>query len=553
MALGAATLLSQALVFIAPLQIQVLLDRVIYKHDERLALLLCTLCGIAGVSHCVLEAARAKVLLSAGLTAEYNIKSNVIRGFLSAETAVAGQGDAGDVLNRLGSASTIQQFITGEALSAILDGLVAAASAVLLYFYSPLLATLTYASLAANFGIAYVTFPSLRRTASKAIEASAAEESWTAEAAASLVTIKVGGVGVAHHDRWAERARTANAAALAQGICEIRSTTLRSLVVAVPDAIVMCLGTLMVMRNPASLTVGMFVAFLSYRIMFVNKTAAFVSELIRARYLGLHLSRLNGVGEVQEVAAVTCRRLELAGDLVVEGLSVRRADDHKWALRDVSFKVRSGEFVAVTGPSGGGKSTILDILMGLHPICSGEVLINGVPATPAHWAGWRHSIAYIRQSDCLFSGTLAENIAGFDADIDHDRVRLAGREALLEDEVRMLPEGYDTRLGHMGAGLSGGQRQRVLLARALYKRPHLLVIDEGTAGLHEELDDELALRIAQLPITRIVVAHRSSINRYADRVLRVADGSVACTSDAAASHRSTCYAKDEPVQCSRSR
>jgi ATP-binding cassette subfamily B protein RaxB len=195
-------------------------------------------------------------------------------------------------------------------------------------------------------------------------------------------------------------------------------------------------------------------------------------------------------------------------------------------LEDVNLKIETGDYVAITGQSGGGKSTLFKLILGLHEAETGEILLDGRRATPELWQAWRSHIGVVAQDDRLLSGSIADNIAFFDPDLDMERVVMAAAAARVHDDIVKMPMQYLSLIGDMGAALSGGQRQRLLLARALYRQPKLLLLDEGTANLDEQTEEEIAMLVASLPITRIVIAHRPALIRNASRVFRVQNGRV---------------------------
>ncbi|MGY6628766.1 MAG: ATP-binding cassette domain-containing protein [Oceanicaulis sp.] len=175
-----------------------------------------------------------------------------------------------------------------------------------------------------------------------------------------------------------------------------------------------------------------------------------------------------------------------------------------------------GEFLAITGASGGGKSTLLKLMLGLRPAGVRCASIAGPPARSADAPG-----GVVSQDDQFLYGTLADKIAFFDPDMDMARVHAAAKSARIHDEILAMPMQYLSQIGDMGSALSGGQRQRLLLARALYREPKVLILDEGAANLDPATETLIADTIAPMSITRIVVVHRPARVERADRGVEV--------------------------------
>jgi ATP-binding cassette subfamily B protein RaxB len=188
------------------------------------------------------------------------------------------------------------------------------------------------------------------------------------------------------------------------------------------------------------------------------------------------------------------------------------------------LRIAPGEFVAIAGASGGGKSTLIKILAGLYQPTEGEVLIDGQPLGRWNAQSLRSQIALVAQDDSLLQGTIAENISGFDEQTDMQLVRVCAELAQIRTDIERMPMGYESLVGDMGSTLSGGQKQRVLIARALYRRPRILILDEGTSHLDLENERAVNAALSELAITRLVVAHRPETLRAAGRVVSLQEG-----------------------------
>jgi ATP-binding cassette subfamily B protein RaxB len=199
-------------------------------------------------------------------------------------------------------------------------------------------------------------------------------------------------------------------------------------------------------------------------------------------------------------------------------VSFRYAETEPLILQNVNLTIEPGEFVAIAGPSGAGKTTLAKIMLGLLDATRGEVVIDGMPLSTMGRQAYREHVGAVMQDDHLVSGSIADNICFFDPAFDMEWLMECAHRAGIHDEIMAMPMTYNSLIGDMGSSLSGGQKQRVLLARALYRRPKILLLDEGTAHLDVEMERRINDTLRQLRITRVAIAHRPETIRAADRV-----------------------------------
>jgi ATP-binding cassette subfamily B protein len=195
-------------------------------------------------------------------------------------------------------------------------------------------------------------------------------------------------------------------------------------------------------------------------------------------------------------------------------------------IESLTFKINAGETIAVVGESGSGKTTLANLVMGLYSLEAGEITIDGLPLTEINLKDLRRRIGFVPQDPIVFDGTVASNIRlGSEKATDEDLIMVA-KMASAHEFIEALPGGYDYPVGERGSRLSGGQRQRIALARALLRKPSLLILDEATSALDE--DNERAAERTLLKLkgnaTILVIAHRMSTIRNADRVLHLSGG-----------------------------
>ncbi|GIQ63566.1 hypothetical protein PACILC2_21340 [Paenibacillus cisolokensis] len=197
-------------------------------------------------------------------------------------------------------------------------------------------------------------------------------------------------------------------------------------------------------------------------------------------------------------------------------------------MRNVNLFIPANRMTAIVGKSGAGKSTLIDLLMGLIEPDSGRIEADGESYTGARAAALRRSVSYVAQDPYLFHATIRENLLLVAPGESEERLWEALRQAAADDFVRKLPDGLDTVIGDRGIRLSGGERQRIVLARALMRKPSVLVLDEATSALDAENEALIAETLERLKgsMTIIVIAHRFSTIRHADRVVVLERGEV---------------------------
>lgn len=271
-------------------------------------------------------------------------------------------------------------------------------------------------------------------------------------------------------------------------------------------------------------SVGMLFAFMSYKQRFVDSMDGLIEQLIEIRMIGLHLDRLADItftpAENVDAALPALpgeQRAGISGALTVRRLSYQYSDADPPVLAGIDLDIEPGEAVAIVGPSGCGKTTLLKCLMGLLSPSAGEIRVDGQPMHQV--SGYRAAIAAVMQDEQLLSGSIADNIACFDPQPDLKRVQEAAQLAAIHEDILEMPMQYNTLVGDMGTSLSGGQKQRVVLARALYRQPRILFMDEATSHLDAANEHQVNENIRQLNMTRIIVAHRQETIESANRVI----------------------------------
>ena len=307
---------------------------------------------------------------------------------------------------------------------------------------------------------------------------------------------------------------------------------LNGMLFGVERILIVWLGAKLVMDG--AFTIGVLLAFIAYKDQFVTRVSGLIDRLVEMRMLHLQGERLADIAlaeqEPEVVDTMSKREIEkLPASIVIQGLRYRYADGEPWVLDGVDLEIAEGESVAIVGPSGCGKSTLMNVMLGLRPFKEGQVLVGGQPLSKLGLSHLRSMIGTVMQDDALFAGSIADNIALFDQQVDMAWVEECARKAAVYEEIAAMPMGFNTLIGDMGAALSGGQKQRILLARALYKKPRILFLDEATSHLDVTRETMVNQAIQALNITRVIIAHRPETIASAQRVIVMAAGKVHMT------------------------
>jgi ATP-binding cassette subfamily B protein RaxB len=211
------------------------------------------------------------------------------------------------------------------------------------------------------------------------------------------------------------------------------------------------------------------------------------------------------------------------GSLRLENLDFRYSEVDPYVLKDVTLDLPEGKSIAIVGPSGCGKTTLAKLILGLLRPTDGRILKGHTDTSRVGLTVWRSRVNAVMQDDQLFAGSIIDNICFFDESPDMERIREMAKLACIDVDIEKMNMGYNTLVGDMGTALSGGQKQRLLLARALYREPQIVVLDEATSHLDIELEKAISHAIKNLPITRIVIAHRPETIASCDVVIRLPD------------------------------
>lgn len=521
------SLVLQLFVVLAPFYMQWVVDQVLVSADYDLLTILSLGFGLAVVLQVGINWLRGWSVVYLSSTLGLQWTSNVFAHLLKLRLDFFEKRHLGDITSRMGSVQTIQRTLTTSFVEVLIDGMMTVVTLILMLIYSWKLALVTLGAVGLYLGTRILAYRTMRNRTEQQLMASAKQQTHLLESLRGMQSLKVAGQEAsrrATYDNLMTETVNQDVSLARMGL---GFTTANQLIFGVERIAVVWIGATLALANVFS--VGMLIAYLAYKDQFAQRMGGLIDKWVEFRMLRLHGERLADI-------VLTPPEYDMTLDyeagsptdpsIEVERLSFRYAESEPWVIKDCSFTVRSGECVAIVGTSGCGKTTLVKLLLGLLQPNEGTIRIGGQDLHATGARNVRTIMGVVMQDDQLFAGTIAENIGFFDPDFDLLRVEEAAKLAAVHDEIMAMPMGYHSLIGDMGSSLSGGQKQRVILARALYRNPRLLFLDEATSHLDVKRERQVNEAVRQLQLTKVIVAHRSETIASADRVLAMEDGRI---------------------------
>ena len=516
----------QVFLLATPFYSQLVIDEIVISGDTDLLLLAgLTFSGLA-LFIALTSAFRAWLIVYIGANLNLNWSSGLFEHLARLPFGYFEKRHVGDIQSRFGSLTAVRELVTTQVVEAIIDGLMAVTTGIVMFCYSQLLATIVAASLLFHGIVRWIAFAPLQAASRQYLARAAAQDGFFLETLRGIVAIRNFGHEAQRTQLFENHLAESISADAASQRIGILAGFFTRLGFGLRNVTVIWSGAVLIIDSHFS--VGMLVAFIAYQSQFASRAAALIDRLFQFRLVRIHLDRLADILETQPERRIeaappkattggTCA--QLAGNIAACDLGFRYSPHEARVFSKQNFVIEAGDHVAIAGASGAGKSTLLKVLTGLlEPDC-GAVLVDGRPMQTIDLAGYRRQVGIVMQNDRLLSGSIIDNVGFFSTNIDPTRVDECCRIAGIREEILRMPMGYYTRVGDMGTTLSGGQQQRLLLARALYREPKVLFLDEASSHLDARNERRLVQEISALSITRIIVAHREETLRHADRVI----------------------------------
>ncbi|EOC2313173.1 TPA: peptidase domain-containing ABC transporter [Escherichia coli] len=428
----------------------------------------------------------------------------------------------GDIQSRFDSLDTLRATFTTSVIGLIMDSIMVVGVFVMMLLYGGYLTWIVLCFTTIYIFIRLVTYGNYRQISEECLVREARAASYFMETLYGIATVRIQGMVGIRGAYWLNMKIDAINSGIKLTRMDLLFGGINTFVTACDQVVILWLGAGLVIDN--QMTIGMFVAFSSFRGQFSERVTSLTSFLLQLKIMSLHNERIADIAlhekeekkhEIEIVAHMGPISLE------TNDLSYRYDSQSAPIFSALSLSVAPGESVAITGASGAGKTTLMKVLCGLFEPDSGRVLINGIDIRQMGINNYHRMIACVMQDDRLFSGSIRENICGFAEEMDEEWMVECARASHIHDVIMNMPMGYETLIGELGEGLSGGQKQRIFIARALYRKPGILFMDEATSALDSESEHFVNVAIKNMNITRVIIAHRETTLKTVDRVISI--------------------------------
>lgn len=518
----ALSVVIESINLLLPVGTQLVTDHVIQAHDYDLLTVICLGLIIFTLFKAFVSVIRAWTSIALGTLTDVQWKTTLFDHLMKLPLSFFEKRHLGDIQSRFSSLDAIRTTFTNSIVTGIIDTIMTIGLFAMMMVYGGWLVwvvmgfTLCYALMR------LVTYRLYRQLSEEQIVKGAKSSSHFMETLYGISTVKSLGIDNIRSSHWLNLNIDATNTGIKITRFNMMFGGINTLVSTLDQVAILWLGASMVIDN--NMTLGMFMAFNSYRGQFSQRAGSLIDLALSLRMLSLHNERISDLIFTEAEEAVAQRAIFRPGEgiaLNVKQVSYQYDALSKPIFTDLNIAVQPGESVAIVGPSGVGKTTLLKVMSGLLMPTSGEILAGGLDIHKIGLNNFRQSIACVLQDDRLFSGSIADNICGFSPDANRELIMACAVYSNIHHEIMSMPMGYETLIGELGAGISGGQKQRLFIARALYRRPSILFMDEATSHLDIENEKAINNAISSLKITRIIVAHRPSTIASADRVIEL--------------------------------
>ena len=526
-----ASLALQVVALATPLFTQAIIDKVVVHRTQSTLIAIGIAMAIFIVFNALMSWGRQYLVLHTGNRVDAVLGAAVWDHLLKLPTRYFEHRPTGVVAARLHAVETIREFVSGAAVSLVLDLPFLLICLGVMIWYSATLTAIAVGILSLIAIASFVMAPIFQKQLNEQFLLGARNQAFVTEHIAGFETVKTLQMEPQLRQRYSGYLATLLSSAFKTKQIANTYNTFANSMEQVMTLAILIVGAYLVMApsaDSAVFTVGMLVAFQ----MFAGKLSQPVLRIVglwtQFQQASLSVQRLGDVmnAPIEPYSLIPQRHNDGHGKLEIEQLGFRYADDRPLLYSDLNLTVRPGQTLAIMGVSGSGKSTLAKLMLGFYQPTEGSIKIDGIDIRNLSANELRAYFGVVPQETILFSGTILANLQAGNPGATLEQVSQAAKMAGINEVIEQLPQGYQTEIGERGVGLSGGQKQRLAIARALLKRPKILIFDEATSALDGETAESFAKTINQLKgkVTMLFITHALPKTLRVDGVLKIGKG-----------------------------
>lgn len=509
----------QALSLLSPLYMQIVIDEVLSSRDLGLLTILAIAFTFVGMLGLTISAIRMFLILRLSTILQFTWAANLFSHLVRLPLTFFERRSVGDINSKFRSITAVQNIVSNTIVESIVDGLMAISTLALMLYYSPLLSAIPIMAVTVYAVVRAGAYRTQKELADEALVSQAKENSHFLETLRGILTIKCYSKEVVRESIWQNFSAESVRKSTRNNFFTSTWSLANQLLLLVEGVAVVWLGARYI--NDGVLTLGMLTAYISYKVQFTSRAIALIDKILEFKLTSVHLDRIADIVNTEEDEAVKSVAPEgdkISGPIAIRDVSFRYSKLDPYVIRNCNLDIGEGECIAIHAPSGTGKTTLIKLLVGVMKPETGVITLAGHDINAEIAAVYRASIAVVMQEDTLLTGSIADNITFFDLDRNHERIVACAEAAEIHETISRFPMNYNTLVGDMGGALSGGQRQRLLIARALYRMPKILLMDEATSHLDVQAERKIHQTLRSMNITRVLISHRPETLAIADRV-----------------------------------
>jgi subfamily B ATP-binding cassette protein HlyB/CyaB len=521
-----ASLAIQLMALATPVFTQVVIDKVIVHHTASTLAVIGIGLVVFMLFSTIMTWVRQYLVLHTGNRIDAVLGLQVFEHLFKLPPRFFEHRPTGVLIARVHGVETIREFISGAAVTLCLDIPFLFIFLGVMFYYSWLLTLLVLAILLCIAAISFFATPLLRERLNQQFLLGARNQAFLTEYVAGMETVKSLQMEPQLKDRFGEYLSAYLAAGFNTRQIANTANSVANMLDQLVTLTVLCVGAWIVM-NSTDMTIGMLVAFQMFASRLSGPLLRMVSLWQEFQNASVAVKRIGDVmnAPAEPYSMVPAREGGGRGKLEIKGLSFRYAENLPFLYRDLNLTIEPGRCIALMGPSGSGKSTLAKLMQGFYLPNDGAILIDDRDIRHFSANELRQHYGVVPQETILFSGTIYDNLVLANPHATFEQVIQACKLAEIHETIEKLPEGYQTVIGEHGVGLSGGQKQRIAIARALLKRPKILIFDEATSSLDEPTAESFAKTVNQLKgkVSMLFIAHQLPKGLKVDEVVRLGE------------------------------